>query len=110
MPCWYLSNSRTDCRRRESDAAFPSHAHWPRPLLNDEADREQRLLRSTIRYFPQADALLINRQGAPVPQTRDLDEDTVLGVENRRHLCAVTVEHASEHAGVPQFCHEPVTV
>ena len=58
-----------------------------------------------IRYFKDTDTLLIE---APVAETRDLDENTVLDVDAQGNVCAITVEHASQRAGIPQFSYEQV--
>ncbi len=61
-----------------------------------------------IRYFAETDTLYIEFREAPVEQSRDLDENTVLDVDANGEICAITVEHASERAGIPQFSYEQV--
>jgi uncharacterized protein YuzE len=61
-----------------------------------------------IRYFKDTDTLLIEFKEAPVAETRDLDEDTLLDIDAQGNLCAITVEHASQRAGIPQFSYEQV--
>ncbi len=41
-------------------------------------------------------------------ETRDLDENTVLDVDSQGNICAITVEHASERAGIADFSYEQV--
>ena len=48
-----------------------------------------------IRYFEDTDTLLIEFKEAPVAETRDLDENTVLDLDSAGNVCAITVEHAS---------------
>jgi len=62
-----------------------------------------------IRYFAQTDTLHIEFRDAPVAETRDLDENTLLDVDAEGNICAITVEHASERAGIPRFSYEQVT-
>lgn len=62
-----------------------------------------------IRYFAETDTLLIEFRDALVADTRDLDENTVLDVDAAGNICAITVEHASERTGIPQFSYEQVT-
>ncbi|EQD62929.1 hypothetical protein B1A_09378 [mine drainage metagenome] len=59
-----------------------------------------------VRYFEQTDTLLIELKDAPVTETRDLDENTVLDVDQNGNICAITIEHASKRAGIPQFSYE----
>jgi len=61
-----------------------------------------------VRYFPDTDTLYIEFRNAPVAETRDLDEDTVLDIDADGKVCAITLEHASVRAGVPQFSYEQV--
>ena len=61
-----------------------------------------------IRYFKGTDTLLIEFKEAPVAETRDLDENTVLDMDAQGNVCAITVEHASQRAGIPQFSYEQV--
>ena len=63
-----------------------------------------------VRYFADTDTLLIEFRDAPVVETRDLDENTVLDMDAQGNICAITVEHASQRAGAPQFSYEQVAV
>ena len=62
-----------------------------------------------IRYFTDTDTLLMQLRDAPVAETRDLDEDTVVDVDASGNICAITIEHASARAGAPDFSYEQVT-
>jgi uncharacterized protein YuzE len=62
-----------------------------------------------IRYFTDTDTLYIEFRGHAIAETRDLDEDTVLDVDAEGNICAITVEHASKRAGIPEFSYEQVT-
>ena len=61
-----------------------------------------------IRYFASTDTLLIEFRDAPVAETRDLDENALLDVDAEGNICAITIEHASERAGIPEFSYEQV--
>lgn len=61
-----------------------------------------------IRYFSDTDTLHIEFRDAPVCETRDLDENTLLDLDAGGDICAITVEHASKRAGIPQFSYEQV--
>ena len=62
-----------------------------------------------IRYFAETDTLHIEFRDVPVAETRDLDENTLLDIDAEGNISAITVEHASERAGIPQFSYEQVT-
>ena len=61
-----------------------------------------------IRYFAATDTLYIEFRDVPVADTRDLDENTLLEVDAKGDICAITVEHASERADIPRFSYEQV--
>lgn len=61
-----------------------------------------------VRYFAETDTLLIELRDAPVAESRDLDENTVLDVDGQGNICAITIEHASERADAPHFSYEQV--
>jgi uncharacterized protein YuzE len=61
-----------------------------------------------IKYFADTDTLYIEFREATVAETRDLDEDTVLDVDAVGNICAITVEHASERTGIPEFPYEQI--
>ena len=61
-----------------------------------------------IRYFAATDTLLIEFREAPVAETRDLDENTILEVDAGGNICAITIEHASQRAGIPRFSYEQI--
>lgn len=62
-----------------------------------------------IRYFAATDTLHIEFRDVPVAETRDLDENTLLDIDAEGKISAITVEHASERAGIPEFSYEQVT-
>ena len=62
-----------------------------------------------IRYYAETDTLYIEFRDAPVAETRDLDENTPLEVDADGNICAITVEHASKRAGIPEFSYEQIT-
>jgi uncharacterized protein YuzE len=61
-----------------------------------------------VRYFADTDTLLIEFRDAPVSESRDLDENTILDVDAQGNICSITVEHASKRAGAPNFSYEEV--
>jgi uncharacterized protein YuzE len=61
-----------------------------------------------VRYFAGTDTLLIELLNVPVVETRDLDEDTVIDLDARGSVCAITIEHASKRADAPHFSYEQV--
>lgn len=62
-----------------------------------------------VRYFTDTDTLLMQFRDAPIVETRDLDENTVLDLDINGNICAITIEHASARAGAPDFSYEQVS-
>ena len=62
-----------------------------------------------IRYFAETDTLHIEFRNVPISDRRDLDENTLLDIDAEGNISAITVEHASERTGVPEFSYEQVT-
>jgi uncharacterized protein YuzE len=63
-----------------------------------------------IRYFQDTDTLHIEFRSVEVSQTRDLDENTLLDLDQEGNICGITVEHAGERADIPHFSFEQVAV
>ena len=61
-----------------------------------------------IHYYAETDTLHIEFRDAPVAETRDLDENTLLELDDKGQVCAITMEHARERADIPTFSFEQV--
>lgn len=53
-----------------------------------------------VQYFEDTDTLYIEFRDQAIVETRDLDEDTILDLDNTGNICAITVEHASRRTDV----------
>ena len=61
-----------------------------------------------IQYFAETDTMYIQFLDAPVVETRDLDENTILDVDAKGNICSITIEHASKRADAPLFSYEQI--
>lgn len=61
-----------------------------------------------VQYFKHTDTLYIEFSRGEIVETRDLDEDTVIDLDAKGRVCAITMEHAGERTGVPRFSFEEV--
>ena len=61
-----------------------------------------------IKYFQDTDTLYIEFRATKVAETKDLDEDTLLDLDQDGNICAITVEHAKDRADIPHFSYEQV--
>jgi len=62
----------------------------------------------TIQYFDDTDTLYIVLREADVAETRDLDENTLIEFDSTGNLVSMTIEHARERAGLPDFSFQRV--
>jgi uncharacterized protein YuzE len=56
-----------------------------------------------IKYFQDTDTLYIEFKQGPISETKDLDENTLLDLDDKGQVCAITMEHARERADIPTF-------
>ena len=61
-----------------------------------------------IQYFKSTDTLYIEFRAVSVVESRDLDEDTVIDVDDRGNIVAMTMEHASQRSDAPNLTFEEV--
>ena len=61
-----------------------------------------------IKYFQDTDTLYIEFRTADVAETKDLDENTLLDLDQAGNICAITIEHAKERADIPHFSFEQI--
>lgn len=61
-----------------------------------------------IKYFQDTDTLHIEFRSAEIVETRDLDENTLLDLDEDENICGITIEHARERADIPRFSYEQI--
>ncbi|MBL8478856.1 MAG: DUF2283 domain-containing protein [Sterolibacteriaceae bacterium] len=61
-----------------------------------------------IKYFQDTDTLYIEFRKDEVAETKDLDENTLLDLDAKGNIVAITVEHARDRADIPHFTFEQV--
>ncbi|MBA3492609.1 MAG: hypothetical protein USCGTAYLOR_01613 [Chromatiales bacterium USCg_Taylor] len=61
-----------------------------------------------IKYFQDTDTLYIEFRAEAVAETRDLDENTLLDIDGKGNIVAITVEHARDRAEFPYFSFEQI--
>ena len=62
-----------------------------------------------IRYFHDTDTLYIEFRDAEITETRDLDENTQIDLDQSGNLCALTLEHASKRTDLSAIDYQQVT-
>ena len=53
-----------------------------------------------VKYFADTDTLYIEFRDSDIAESKDLDENTVLDVDEEGNVCAITFEHASQRTDV----------
>jgi uncharacterized protein YuzE len=61
-----------------------------------------------IQYFRDTDTLYIEFNAGNIIETRDLDDNTMLELDDEGRVCALTLEHASLRAGLPHVVMEGI--
>ncbi len=61
-----------------------------------------------IKYFQDTDTLYIEFRAGSISESRDLDENTLVELDAKGNVCAITMEHAKERADIPAFSFEQV--
>ncbi len=61
-----------------------------------------------IQHFQYRDTLHIELRATDIVETRDFDENTLLDIDDDGNICANTIEHASERAGISAFSYEQI--
>jgi uncharacterized protein YuzE len=61
-----------------------------------------------ITYFQETDTLYIEFRAVEVAETKDLDENTLLDIDQDGNVCGITIEHARDRADIPHFSYEQV--
>ena len=61
-----------------------------------------------IQYFQDSDTLYIEFKAVDVAETKDLDENTLLDIDQQGNICGITVEHASQRTDIPHFSYEQI--
>ncbi len=61
-----------------------------------------------VKYFRDTDTLYIEFQSQEIVDSQDLDENTVMDLDEEGNICAITFEHASSRMDVEQITLEGI--
>ena len=59
-------------------------------------------------YFEDTDTLYIEFRDSGIAESKDLDENTILDVDAKGNVCAITFEHASQRTDVSHLIIEGI--
>ncbi len=61
-----------------------------------------------VSYFEDTDTLYIEFRDSGVAESKDLDENTILDLDAKGNVCAITFEHASQRTDVSHLIVEGI--
>ena len=61
-----------------------------------------------VKYFEDTDTLYIEFREDEIAESKDLDENTVLDVDAKGNVCAITFEHASQRTDISHLSVEGI--
>jgi uncharacterized protein YuzE len=61
-----------------------------------------------VKYFKDTDTLYIEFRELEIVESRDLDKNTILDLDDEGNVCAITFEHASKRTDVQQVTLEGI--
>jgi uncharacterized protein YuzE len=59
-----------------------------------------------IKYFQDTNTLYIELRANTVNETNDMDDNTLLDLDENGKVCGITIEHATERVDLPNFSFE----
>lgn len=62
-----------------------------------------------VKYFEDTDTLYIGFRDSNIVESKDLDENTILDLNEEGDVCAITFEHASQRTDVRHLTVEGIT-
>ena len=59
-----------------------------------------------VKYFPDTDTLLIDFSSKPVIETRDVNENVLVELDEDGRVVSMTIEHAKQQTDVGEFSYQ----
>lgn len=56
-----------------------------------------------VKYFPDTDTLLLNFSENRIVETRDVNENVIVELDEHGRVVSMTIEHAKQHTDVNEF-------
>jgi uncharacterized protein YuzE len=61
-----------------------------------------------IKYFSDTDTLLINFAKKDIVETRDINENVLIDLDEYGNLISMTIEHATQHMDIENFSYQKI--
>ncbi len=62
-----------------------------------------------VKYFPDTDTLLVNFNDRKIAETKDLNENILIELDEEGRLVSMTIEHAGQQTNIREFSYEEVS-
>jgi len=59
-----------------------------------------------VKYFPDTDTLLVNFSDRKIAETRDLNENVLVELDENGHVVSMTIEHAKQQTDISEFSYQ----
>ena len=59
-----------------------------------------------VKYFPDTDTLLVTFSDKTIVETKDLNENVLVELDDKGQVVSMTIEHAKEQTDVREFSYE----
>jgi len=59
-----------------------------------------------VKYFPDTDTLLVNFSDKKIAETRDLNENVLVELDENGHVVSMTIEHAKQQTDLSEFSYQ----
>ncbi len=59
-----------------------------------------------VKYFPDTDTLLVNFSDRRIVETRDLNENVLVELDESGRVVSMTIEHARQQTDVAEFSYQ----
>ena len=63
-----------------------------------------------VKYFPDTDTILVNFSDKKIVETRDLNENVLVELDEGGRVVSMTIEHAKQQMDVSEFSYQVATV
>ncbi len=63
-----------------------------------------------VKYFPDTDTLLVDFSDRKIVETRDLNENVLVELDENGLLVSMTIEHAKQQTDVAEFSYQLAAV
>jgi uncharacterized protein YuzE len=59
-----------------------------------------------VKYFPDTDTLLVSFSDKKIVDSRDLNENVLIELDNNGHVVSMTIEHAKQQMDISEFSYQ----